>query len=90
MIETNLIAVYRGGCLFFALFGILIGLGLLLRPQVIISINNFLNAWVSTRKLMRKLEAMKDTTGWFLRMRFVWGFFFILLSLVLFMLSLNI
>ena len=90
MLETNLIAVFRGGCLFFALVGILIGLGLLLRPQVIISINNSLNAWVSTRKLMRRLERLRDTTELFLRMRFVWGLFFILLSLVLFMLSLNI
>ena len=90
MQELILLPFIKAVCLVSVVIGVLIGLGLLFRPQLVISINNFFNAWVSTRKLARPLEKLIDSTAWILKARFICGVFFILISLILAILSLTL
>jgi uncharacterized membrane protein YciS (DUF1049 family) len=86
----NIIELFKAACLISSLLGVLIGLGLILRPQAVISVNNFLNTWISTRRLIKAIEKNIDSTAWILKARFISATLFILFSLVLAIVSLGL
>ena len=63
--------------------GIVVGLILLMRPELISNWNRKLNKWYSTRRALRVLEMVHDTDPWFLKNHRVYGGFMLLASLVL-------
>ncbi|PIZ62645.1 MAG: hypothetical protein COY19_11105, partial [Candidatus Marinimicrobia bacterium CG_4_10_14_0_2_um_filter_48_9] len=63
--------------------GIVVGLILLIRPELISNWNQKLNKWYSTRRALRVLEMVHDTDPWFLKNHRVYGGFMLLASLVL-------
>lgn len=62
---------------------IVVGLILLVRPELISRWNQKLNKWYSTRRALRVMEMVHNTDPWFLKNHRIYGGFMLVVSLVL-------
>jgi len=62
----------------FGLTGIFIGVGLIMRAEIIRKINDKLSFWVSTERLFRPLDNIEKIDGWFYRHNILAGILLLL------------
>ncbi|MEW6008266.1 MAG: hypothetical protein AB1629_01340 [Candidatus Omnitrophota bacterium] len=84
---TDLLRI--GGSVF-GVIGALLSLGLILFPEQVLRLNNFLNKKISTDKLRLALEKEFDITSIIMQARVLAGVVTLLLSLILLIISIRL